>query len=183
MSWDICQRIEKRRERRNRAKRMRDARMDRAIARLTRMSNVEECIKDLLRVCTDLKRGELEYLFDTKIIHETRFRQHKSNGRHFPATLQTLIKDYSDVLKDEYDSIVLVLYSDSLENITEETVAAIRDIFITGRTLKRAILKVSEYAEMKSGDVILKVVHSLDDGAEIRGKSHRKGMRRGNTII
>ena len=183
MSWDICQRIEKRRERRNRAKRMRDARMDRAIARLTRMSNVEECIKDLLRVCTDLKRGELEYLFDTKIIHETRFRQHKSNGRHFPATLQTLIKDYSDVLKDEYDSIVLVLYSDSRTNITEETVAAIRNIFITGRTLKRAILKVSEYAEMKSGDVILKVVHSLDGGAETRGKSHRKGKRRGNTII
>ena len=62
MSWDICQRIEKRRERRNLAKRMRDARMGRAMARLTRMSNVEECIKDLLRVCTDLKRGELEYL-------------------------------------------------------------------------------------------------------------------------
>ena len=153
------------------------------MARLSRMSNVEECIKDLLRVCTDLKRGELEYLFGTKIIHETRFRQHKGDGKHSPATLQTLIKDYSDVAKDEYDSIVLVLYSDSLENITEETVTAIRDIFITGRTLKRAILKVSEYAGMKSGDIILKVIHSLNYGAETRIKTHGKGERRGNTII
>lgn len=183
MSWDICQRIEKRRGRRNRTKRMRDARMDRAMARLTRMSNVEECIKDLLRICTELERGELEYLFGTKIIHETRFRQHKGDGQHFPATLQTLIKDYSDVLNGEYDSIVLVLYSDSLENITEETVTAIRDIFITDRPLKRAILKVSEYAEMKSGDIILKVIHSLDYGAETQGKTHRKGKRGGNTII
>ncbi len=179
MSWDLCLRIEKRRERRNRAKRMRDARMGRTMARLTRMSNVEDCIKDLLRICADLERGVLEYLFDTKIVLETRFRQHKSDGKHSPATLRTLIKDYSDVAKDEYDSIVLVLYSDSLENITEETVTAIRDIFITGRTLKRAILKVSEYAGMRSGDVILKVVNSLDDCAETQGKTRGKGKMRG----
>ncbi|MGN1232202.1 MAG: hypothetical protein ACI4UJ_01985, partial [Candidatus Cryptobacteroides sp.] len=122
----------------------------------------EECIKDLLRICPVLERGELEYLFDTKIIHETRFRQHKGNGNYTPATLQTLIRDYSDVPEDEYDSIVLVLYSDSRENISEETVSAIRDIFITRRTLKRAVLRVSEYADMKSGDIILKVVHSKD---------------------
>lgn len=162
ISRDTYWRILQREKRRNRAKRMRDARMDRAMARLDRMSNVEECIKDLLRICPELGRGELEYLFDTKIVHETRFRQHKGDGKYSPATLQTLIRDYSEVPEDEYDSIVLVLYSDSRENVSEETVSAIRDIFITGRTLKRAVLKVSEYADMKSGDIILKVVHSKD---------------------
>ena len=168
MSWDICKRIWEREERRNRAKRMRDARMDRAMARLDRMSNVEECIKDLLRICPELGRGELEYLFDTKIVHETRFRQHKGDVKYSPATLQTLIKDYSDVPEGEYDSIILVLYSNSRENVSEETVSAIRDIFITGRTLKRAVLRVSEYANMKSGDIILKVVHSKDNDAQSR---------------
>ena len=174
MSWDICKRIWEREERRNRAKRMRDARMDRAMSRLDRMSNVEECIKDLLRICPELGRGELEYLFDTKTVHETRFRQHKGDVKYSPATLQTLIKDYSDVPEDEYDSIVLVLYSNSRENVSEETVSAIRDIFITGRTLKRAVLRVSEYANMKSGDIILKVVHSKDDGVASRKQVHRK---------
>ena len=174
MSWDICKRIWEREERRNRAKRMRDARMDRAMARLDRMSNVEECIKDLLRICPELGRGELEYLFDTKIVHETRFRQHKGDVKYSPATLQTLIKDYSDVPEGEYDSIILVLYSNSRENVSEETVSAIRDIFITGRTLKRAVLRVSEYANMKSGDIILKVVHSKDDGVASRKQVHRK---------
>ena len=181
MSWDICKRIWEREERRNRAKRMRDARMDRAMARLDRMSKVEECIKDLMRICPELGRGELEYLFDTKIVHETRFRQHKGDGKYSPATIQTLIRDYSDVPEDEYDSIVLVLYSDSRENISAETVSAVRDIFITGRTLKRAILRVSEYADMKSGDIILKVVHSKDDGAQSRRATHGKGKRGGNS--
>ena len=40
--------------------------------------------------------------------------------------------------------------------------------------LKRAILKVSEYADMKSGDIILKVVHSKDDGVASRKQVHRK---------
>ena len=181
MSWDICKRIWEREERRNRAKRMRDARMDRAMARLDRMSNVEECIKDLLRICPELGRGELEYLFDTKIVHETRFRQHKGDVKYSPATLQTLIKDYSDVPEGEYDSIILVLYSNSRENVSEETVSAIRDIFITGRTLKRAVLRVSEYANMKSGDIILKVVHSKDDDAQSRRVTHGKGKRGGKS--
>ena len=153
--------------------------MDRAMARLDRMSKVEECIKDLMRICPQLGRGELEYLFDTKIVHETRFRQHRGDGKYSPTTLETLIRDYSDVLEDEYDSIVLVLYSDSRENISAETVSAVRDIFITGRTLKRAILRVLEYADMKSGDIILKVVHSKDDGAQSRRATHGKGKRGG----
>lgn len=177
MSWDICERIWEREERRNRAKRMRDARMDRAMARLDRMSNVEECIKNLLRICPELGRGELEYLFDTKIVRETRFRQHKGNGNYTPATLRRLIQDYSDLPEDEYDSIVLVLYSDSRENISEKTVSAVKDIFITGRTLKRVILRVSEYTDMKSGDIILKVVHSKDDGAQSGRATHGKGKR------
>ena len=181
MSWDICKRIWEREERRNRAKRMRDARMDRAMARLDRMSNVEECIKDLLRICPELGRGELEYLFDTKIVHETRFRQHKGDVKYSPATLQTLIKDYSDVPEGEYDSIILVLYSNSRENVSEETVSAIRDIFITGRTLKRAVLRVSEYANMKSGDIILKVVHSKDDDTQSRRVTYGKGKRGGKS--
>ena len=51
---------------------------------------------------------------------------------------------------------------DELTPPTLKGLSAVRDIFITGRTLKRAILKVSEYADMKSGDIILKVVHSKD---------------------
>ena len=74
-----------------------------------------------------------------------------------------------------------MLYSDSRENITNETVSAVRDIFITGRTLKRAVLKVSEYANMKSGDIILKVVHSRDDDTQSRRVTHGKGKRGGKS--
>ena len=57
---------------------------------------------------------------------------------------------------------------------TLKGVSAVRDIFITCRKLKRAILRVSEYADMKSGDIILKVVHSKDDGVASRKQVHRK---------
>lgn len=64
MSWDISEKIHEREQRRNRAKRMRDTRMERSIKRLDRMAKVEDCIQRLLSLCPDLERHNLEYLLE-----------------------------------------------------------------------------------------------------------------------
>lgn len=177
MLLETLERIDARMKRRNRAKRMRDARMERTMTRLERMSKVEECIKNLMSICPELDREELGYLFDTKVIHETRVRQHRGDAGYEPASLQRLIRDYSTIASADYDSIILVLYSDSRVNVPKELESDIREMFIAGRGLKRCVFKVSEYADMRSGDLVLKVVQSLDAATQV-GNIKRQSLIR-----
>lgn len=52
--------------------------------------------------------------------------------------------------------------NNSRANVPKEQESDIRDIFITGRSLKRCVFKISEHADMRSGDLVLKVVMSSD---------------------
>ena len=152
-----------RRVHRNRAKRMRDDRMDRAMKRLERMSKVENCITELIGICPELDREQLDFLFDTALVHETSFRQYKGKGEYVPATLVQLLKDCETAYNWDYDSLVAVIYSDSLENITPDTESSVADFLTAGRELQRCIMiKVECPSFVKKGEVFLKLVQSKD---------------------
>lgn len=163
MSWDISEKIHEREQRRNRAKRMRDTRMERSIKRLDRMAKVEDCIQRLLSLCPDLERHNLEYLFGTYSITESNFRQQESRGGYKPATLCESISQYSLLTQSEYDSVVIVLYSSATDRVSPSLRSAVEDLLITGRSLKRSVLKVCSDNRITDGSIRALVVTSQDD--------------------
>ena len=162
-SWDISEKIHEREQRRNRAKRMRDTRMERSIKRLDRMAKVEDCIQRLLSLCPDLERHNLEYLFGTYSITESNFRQQESRGGYKPATLCESISQYSLLTQSEYDSVVIVLYSSAADRVSPSLRSAVEDLLITGRSLKRSVLKVCSDNRITDGSIRAFVVTSQDD--------------------
>ena len=160
MSWDILEKIHEREQRRNRAKRMRDARMERMVKRLRRMAKVEDCIRRLLSLSPDIERRSLEYLFDTYSITESNFRQQAGNGDYKPATLYESISKYSLLPQSEYDSVVIVLYSSVAGMVSHELRSSIEDLLLTGRSLKRSVIKVCSDSRITDGSVRAFVVTS-----------------------
>lgn len=162
MSVNIIDRIDGRERRRNRAKRMRDARMERSIKRLRRMAKVEDCIQRLLSLCPDIERCNLEYLFKTYSITESYFRQQAGNGDYEPATLYESISKYSPLPQSEYDSVVIVLYSSDAAKVNPSLRSAVEDLLITGRPLNRSVIKVCSDTRITDGSIRAFVVTSKD---------------------
>ena len=163
MSLNIIGRIDRRELRRNRAKRMRDARMERSIKRLRRMAKVEDCIQRLLALCPDIKRRNLEYLFETYSITESNFRQQAGDGDYKPVTLCESIFKYSPLPQSEYDSVVIVLYSSDAANVSLSLCSAVEELLITGRHLKRSVIKASSDIRITDGSIRAFIVTSKDE--------------------
>ncbi len=163
MYWNVSEKIHEREQRRNRAKRMRDARMERSIKRLDRMAKVEDCIQRLLSLCPDLERHNLEYLFGTYSITESNFHQQESRGGYRPATLCESISKYSLLLQSEYDSVVIVLYSSDADRVSPSLRSAVEDLLITGRSLKRSVVRVCSNSKITDGSIRAFVVTSKDE--------------------
>lgn len=137
--------------------------MERSIKRLDRMAKVEDCIQRLLSLCPDLERHNLEYLFGTYSITESNFRQQESRGGYKPATLCESISQYSLLTQSEYDSVVIVLYSSATDRVSPSLRSAVEDLLITGRSLKRSVLKVCSDNRITDGSIRALVVTSQDD--------------------
>ena len=163
MSMNIVDRIHEREQRRNRSKRMRDARMQRSIKRLDRMAKVEDCIQRLLAFCPDIGRRNLEYLFETSSVTESNFRQQAGDGDYRPATLCESIFKYSPLPQSEYDSVVIVLYSSDAAKVSPSLRFAVENLLITGRSLKRSIVRVCSDSGITDGSVRAFVVTSKDE--------------------
>ncbi len=168
ISMNIIDRIDERERRRNRAKRMRDARMERSIKRLRRMAKVEDCIRRLMNICPDLERHNLEYLFDTYSITESNFRQQAASEDYKPATLYESIFKYSILPQSEYDSVVIVLYSSDADRVSSELRSAVEEVLIAGRSLKRAVVKVCSDSRITDGSIRAFVVTSKDEHRNAR---------------
>lgn len=127
------------------------------------MAKVEDCIQRLLSLCPDLERHNLEYLFGTYSITESNFRQQESRGGYKPATLCESISQYSLLTQSEYDSVVIVLYSSAADRVSPSLRSAVEDLLITGRSLKRSVLKVCSDNRITDGSIRAFVVTSQDD--------------------
>lgn len=160
---DLLFKIIEREQKRNRAKRMRDARIDRSIKRYKRWSNIEECIKKLTGLSDSINRSELQYLFNTAKISENYFCQKTDNETYSPASLEELISKYSDVLSSNYDSVILLLYSTDKNDIPESQIKSLYELFTSGLCLKRCIFKIESAPEITDGSTRLFAVTSIDD--------------------
>ena len=163
MSLNIIDRIDRRELRRNRAKRMRDARMERSIKRLRRMAKVEDCIQRLLTLSPDIDRRNLKYLFETYLITESNFCQQAGDGDYKPATLYESISKYSPLPQSEYDSVVIVLYSSDAAKVSPSLRSAVEDLLISGRPLRRSVIKVCSDTRITDGSIRAFVVTSKDE--------------------
>ena len=137
--------------------------MERTIKRLRRMAKVEDCIRRLLSLSPDIERRSLEYLFDTYSITESNFRQQAGNGDYKPATLYESISKYSLIPQSEYDSVVIVLYSSTDGGVSREPRSSIEDLLLTGRSLKRSVMKVCSDSRITDGSIRAFVVTSKDE--------------------
>ena len=81
LSWEEWGAYYRRKRHGNRMKRMRDHRQDKRIEKLERMAKVEQAIQHILSATDAIKRGQLEYLFDMKLIQE-----HDSHSRAYGRT-------------------------------------------------------------------------------------------------
>ncbi len=163
ISLEVIEKIHERELRRNRAKRMRDARMERSIKHLDRMAKVEDCIRRLLSFSPDIERRSLEYLFDTYSITESNFRQQVGDEDYKPATLYESISKYSLLPQSEYDSVVIVLYFSAVGGVSHELRSSIEALLITGRSLKRSVIKLCPDSRITDGSIRAFVVTSKDE--------------------
>ena len=100
--WEVYNR---RKAHRNRAKRMRDSRRERSIARLMRAAKVEQAIQEALIRCPFIHYVDLEYLFETESIYEDRFRSVPMEGVTRGDYLLELFRKYDRQDWSQYDRI------------------------------------------------------------------------------
>ena len=109
--WDI---YNKREEHRNRAKRMRDARQNRSIARLTRMGKVQHLIDRVLTSCGIANENNLKYLFDTnKICEYDLFSREDDNKGRVDYIIDNMEKYFNKDLLTEYKRFTVLIDSPS----------------------------------------------------------------------
>ena len=120
--WKI---YEKREAHRNRAKRMRDARQDRAIAKYERMGKVKRTINELSEMVPTLTQGALDYLFDTVEICQLPFFSRTSNEEGRGEYIVELLTKYFNRDLSGYRRAEIVFASSSSNPVSESEVALI----------------------------------------------------------
>lgn len=81
-------------EHKNRAKRMRDARQERAIKRYERLGKIEKAIGRILACTSNVSHEDLDYLFDTKVICEYEFFSRVAAGEDRAAYIRDNLSKY-----------------------------------------------------------------------------------------
>ena len=87
----------------------------------------------------------------------------RGDGDYKPATLYESIFKYSLLPQSEYDSVVIVLYSSDAANVSLSLCSAVEELLITGRPLKRSVIKVSSDIRITDGSIRAFVVTSKDE--------------------
>lgn len=89
--WEV---YERRFAHKNRSKRMRDARQERAIKRNKRLGKIEKVIGRILACTSDVSHKDLDYLFDAKTICEYEFFSRVAAGEDRAAYIRDNLSQY-----------------------------------------------------------------------------------------
>ncbi len=107
ISYDIAMEVFKRRKKRNRAKRMRDARQERQMARLRILAVREEGIcKAVATGC--ISREQVEYIMNVQYGDEHTYSSRTNTSEDRTQYIIGLIDKYSDIDFSKYDSITAI---------------------------------------------------------------------------
>lgn len=97
-TWKI---IDRRKGRRNRAKRMRDYRQSIQIKRLERCAKVEQDIRRMLARTQEIARTDLSYLFDTQLVAPATYRSRAFDRSQRLPYLREIVTRYADRGEDD----------------------------------------------------------------------------------
>ena len=115
---------------RNRAKRMRDARQERAIKRYERLGKVEKAITRILNCTRALSHADLDYLFETKTICEYEFFSRSAAGEDRAAYICDNLSRFFLCDLSSYTRAEILLCSSADQPLTGYEVEAVRSALL-----------------------------------------------------
>lgn len=160
ISYDIVMEVFKRRKKRNRAKRMRDARQERQMARLRKLAVREEVIcKAVGTGC--ISREQVEYIMNVQYGDEHTYSSRTNTSEDRAQYIIELIDKYSDIDFSKYDSITAIATT-SEYTFSEEEKTLLQDYFSSKQRFKRMQIVFGSDPSVNSHQMTLLMIVSKD---------------------
>ena len=161
ISYDIVMEVFKRRKKRNRAKRMRDARQERQMARLRKLAVREECIcKAVATGC--MSREQVEYIMNVQYGDENTYSSRTNTSEDRAQYIIELIDKYSDIDFSKYDSITAIATTSSGYTFSGEEKTLLQECFSSKQLFKRMHIVFGSDPSIKSNQLTLLMIVSKD---------------------
>ena len=161
ISHDIAMEVFKRREKRNRAKRMRDARQERQIQRLRKLAVREEGIcKAVATGC--ISREQVEYIMNVQYGDEHTYSSRTNTSEDRAQYIIELIDKYSDIDFLKYDSITAIATTSPEHPFSKEEKTLLQDYFSSKQRFKRMQILFGSDPSINSHQMTLLMIVSKD---------------------
>lgn len=161
ISYDIVMEVFKRRKKRNRAKRMRDARQERQMARLRKLAVREEGIcKAVGTGC--ISREQVEYIMNVQYGDEHTYSSRTNTSEDRAQYIIELIDKYSDIDFSKYDSIIAIATTSPEHPFSEEEKTLLQDYFSSKQRFKRMQIVFGSDPSVNSHQMTLLMIVSKD---------------------
>ena len=161
ISYDIVMEVFKRRKKRNRAKRMRDARQERQMVRLRKLAVREEVIcKAVATGC--ISREQVEYIMDIQYGDEHTYCSRAKTPEDRAQYIIGLIDKYSDIDFLKYDSITAIATTAPGYPFSKEEKTLLQDCFSSKQRFKRMQIVFGSDPSVNSHQMILLMIVSKD---------------------
>ena len=161
ISCIIAREAFRRQEKRNRAKRMRDARQERKMARLRKLAVREEGIcKAVATGC--ISREQVEYLMNVQYGDEHTYSSRTNTSEDRAQYIIGLIDKYSDIDFSKYDSITAIATTSPGYPFSEEEKTLLQDYFNSKQRFKRMQIVFSSDPSIKPHQLTLLMIVSKD---------------------
>ena len=161
ISYDIAMEVFKRRKKRNRAKRMRDARQERQMSRLRKLAVREEGIcKAVATGC--ISREQVEYIMNVQYGDEHTYSSRTNTSEDRAQYIIELIDKYSDIDFSKYDSITAIATTSPGYPFSEEEKTLLQDYFSSKQRFKRMQIVFGSEPSVNSHQMTLLMIVSKD---------------------
>ena len=161
ISYDIAMEVFKRREKRNRAKRMRDARQERQMTRLRKLAVREEVIcKAVATGC--ISREQVEYIMNVQYGDEHTYSSRTNTSEDRAQYIIELIDKYSDIDFSKYDSITAIATTSPGYRFSKEEKTLLQDYFSSKQRFKRMQIVFGSDLSVNSHQMTLLMIVSKD---------------------
>ena len=161
ISYDIVMEVFKRRKKRNRAKRMRDARQERQMARLRKLAVREEGIcKVVATGC--MSREQVKYIMNVQYGDEHTYSSRTNTSEDRAQYIIGLIDKYSDIDFSKYDSITAIATTSPGYPFSKEEKTLLQDYFSSKQRFKRMQIVFGSDPSVNSHQMTLLMIVSKD---------------------
>ena len=161
ISYDIVMEVFKRRKKRNRAKRMRDARQERQMARLRKLAVREDGIcKAVATGC--MSREQVEYIMKVQYGDEHTYSSRTNTSEDRAQYIIELIDKYSDIDFSKYDSITAIATTSPGYPFSKEEKTLLQDYFSSKQQFMRMQIVFGIDPSVNSHQMTLLMIVSKD---------------------